>query len=138
MSGFPIRRMRRLRRTPAIRAMRRETRLAPDDFIYPLFVVERGDLAGPVSSMPGISRLRLGDLDREIESILSLVAVAWAGERGRVRASATPGRVAAAMGTWSKSRFSWHLRLLGRIGHTKHRQRAHHLRGPVQEAIDGA
>ncbi len=72
MSGFPMRRMRRLRRTPAIRALRRETRLTPDDFIYPLFVVERGDLAGPVSSMPGISRLRLGDLDREIESILSL------------------------------------------------------------------
>ena len=72
MSGFPIRRMRRLRRTPAIRAMRRETRLAPDDFIYPLFVVERGDLVGPVSSMPGISRLKLDDLDREIENILAL------------------------------------------------------------------
>ena len=69
---------------------------------------------------------------------VELVAVAWAGERGRVRASATPGRVPAAMGTWSKSRFSWHLRLLGRIGHSKHGQRAHHLRGPVQEAIDGA
>jgi len=72
MSGFPIRRMRRLRRTPAIRAMRRETRLTPDDFIYPLFVVERGDLAGLVSSMPGIPRLTLADLDREAESILSL------------------------------------------------------------------
>jgi porphobilinogen synthase len=72
MSGYPTRRMRRLRRTPAIRAMRRETRLTPDAFIYPLFVVERGDLAGPVSSMPGISRLTLADLDREIENILSL------------------------------------------------------------------
>jgi porphobilinogen synthase len=72
VSGYPTRRMRRLRRTPAIRAMRRETRLTPDDFIYPLFVVERRDLAGPVSSMPGISRLRLGDLDREIDSILGL------------------------------------------------------------------
>ena len=72
MSGYPHRRMRRLRRTPAIRAMRRETRLSPDDFIYPLFVVERGDLAGPVSSMPGVLRLTLDDLDREIESIVSL------------------------------------------------------------------
>ena len=72
MSGFPIRRMRRLRRTPAIRALRRERRLTPDDFIYPLFVVERGDLARPVSSMPGISRLNLDDLDREVENLLSL------------------------------------------------------------------
>ena len=72
MSGFPIRRMRRLRRTPAIRAMRRETRLASDNFIYPLFIVERGDLAGPVSSMPGVSQLKLDDLDREIENILAL------------------------------------------------------------------
>ncbi|MEK7756808.1 MAG: porphobilinogen synthase, partial [Planctomycetota bacterium] len=71
MSGYPTRRMRRLRRTPAIRAMRRETHLSADDFIYPLFVVERGDQAGPVSSMPGVSRLRIDDLDREVESILA-------------------------------------------------------------------
>jgi porphobilinogen synthase len=63
--------MRRLRRTPAIRALRRETRLTADDFIYPLFIVERDDQAGPVSSMPGVSRLRIDDLDREVESILS-------------------------------------------------------------------
>ncbi len=71
MSGYPTRRMRRLRRTPAIRALRRETRLTADDFIYPLFIVERDDQAGPVSSMPGVSRLRIDDLDREVESILS-------------------------------------------------------------------
>jgi porphobilinogen synthase len=35
-----IQRPRRLRRTEAIRAMVRETRLSPDDFIYPLFVCE--------------------------------------------------------------------------------------------------
>ncbi len=71
MSGYPRRRMRRLRRTPTIRAMRRETRLLADDFIYPLFIVDRGDQAGPVSSMPGVSRLRIEDLDREVEGILS-------------------------------------------------------------------
>jgi len=71
MSEYPTRRMRRLRRTPALRALRRETRLSADDFIYPLFVVERGDQAGPVSSMPGVSRLRIDDLDREVEGILS-------------------------------------------------------------------
>ena len=71
MNGYPARRMRRLRRTPEIRALRRETRLSADDFIHPLFVVERGDQAGPVSSMPGISRLKLDDLDREVEGILA-------------------------------------------------------------------
>ena len=71
-SAEPFRRLRRTRMTDALRSMVRETELSLNDFIYPLFVVERGDLAGPVSSMPGISRLRLGDLDREIESILSL------------------------------------------------------------------
>ncbi len=72
MNSYPQRRMRRMRRTPAIRALRRETHLSVDDFIYPLFVVERDDQAGPVSSMPDISRLKLDDLDREVESILAL------------------------------------------------------------------
>jgi len=71
MNGYPDRRMRRLRRTASIRALRRETRLSADDFIYPLFIVERGDQAGPVSSMPGVSRLRIDDLDREVEGILA-------------------------------------------------------------------
>ncbi len=71
MSGYPGRRMRRLRSTTAIRAMRRETQLSVDSFIYPLFVVERNDQAGPVSSMPGVFRLRIDDLDREVESILA-------------------------------------------------------------------
>ncbi len=61
--------MRRLRRTAQLRIMRRETRVTPDDLIYPLFVVERKDAAGPVSSMPGVHRHTLDTLAKEIEQV---------------------------------------------------------------------
>ncbi len=72
MSGFPQRRMRRLRRTPALRELRRETRLSPADFIHPIFVVEDRSSAAPVPSMPGVMRFSVDQLDREIESVVSL------------------------------------------------------------------
>jgi porphobilinogen synthase len=50
---FPAHRYRRLRRTPAIRRMVRETSLAPDDFIYPLFVTEGKGIRKEIASMPG-------------------------------------------------------------------------------------
>jgi porphobilinogen synthase len=53
-ASFPDRRMRRLRRTPALRRMVAETRLAPDDLIAPLFVREGIDEPQPVSSLPGV------------------------------------------------------------------------------------
>lgn len=46
-------RPRRLRRTAALRRMVRETRLAPDDFIYPLFIRHGRDVQTPISAMPG-------------------------------------------------------------------------------------
>lgn len=54
---FPLRRMRRLRSTPAIRAMVRETMLDPGDFILPLFVRPGERVNRPVSSMPGVSQM---------------------------------------------------------------------------------
>jgi porphobilinogen synthase len=57
--AYPIHRPRRLRRTPALRDMVRETTLAPSDFIYPLFVVEGRDVRRPIGSMPGIFNLSL-------------------------------------------------------------------------------
>jgi len=72
MSGYPQRRMRRLRRTPALRELRRETRLSPVDFIYPIFVVEDRSAAGPVPSMPGVMRFSIDQLDREIETVVSV------------------------------------------------------------------
>jgi porphobilinogen synthase len=51
--GFPAIRPRRLRRTAALRRMVRETTLAPEDFVYPLFVRPGSDIRQPIGSMPG-------------------------------------------------------------------------------------
>ncbi len=56
-SSFPSLRMRRLRRTPALRELVRETRLEASDLIYPMFVDDRGPARQPIASMPGIDRL---------------------------------------------------------------------------------
>jgi porphobilinogen synthase len=54
---YPEYRARRMRRTPALRRLTRETHLRADDFIYPLFVVPGKDVRKEVSSMPGIFNL---------------------------------------------------------------------------------
>jgi porphobilinogen synthase len=51
--NFPDYRPRRMRRTDGLRRMIRETRLAPDDFIYPLFCVPGAGVKKEVPSMPG-------------------------------------------------------------------------------------
>ena len=51
---FPARRLRRLRRTPALRRLVAETRLSPDDLIAPLFVREGIDAEQPIVSLPGV------------------------------------------------------------------------------------
>jgi porphobilinogen synthase len=51
--NYPDYRPRRMRRTENLRRMIRETRLAPEDFIYPLFVVPGSGVAKPISSLPG-------------------------------------------------------------------------------------
>ncbi|MEA2579316.1 MAG: porphobilinogen synthase [Actinomycetota bacterium] len=53
MAPFPEQRPRRMRRTPALRGLIRETTLAPSDLIAPLFVKEGIDAAVPIASMPG-------------------------------------------------------------------------------------
>jgi porphobilinogen synthase len=58
-------RPRRLRRTPAIRALVRETRLSPDNFIYPLFVCTGEGQRREVSSMPGVCQLSVDEAVRE-------------------------------------------------------------------------
>jgi porphobilinogen synthase len=59
------RRPRRLRRTEAIRALVRETRLTPDCFILPLFVCEGHGVRRAVSSMPGVSQLSVDEAVQE-------------------------------------------------------------------------
>jgi porphobilinogen synthase len=65
-------RPRRLRRTPALRDLERETTLAPDDFIVPLFVVPGSDVRAPIPSMPGIEQLSVDALAAEARSLVSL------------------------------------------------------------------
>jgi len=62
------RRPRRLRRTEAIRALVRETRLTADSFVYPLFVCEGRGVTRPISSMPGVSQLSVDEAVREAEA----------------------------------------------------------------------
>jgi porphobilinogen synthase len=57
VAPFPMSRPRRLRRTPQIRAMVRESTLTPADFILPIFVRDGEGIAEPVPSMPGVDRL---------------------------------------------------------------------------------
>ncbi len=59
---FPSVRMRRLRQSPALRSLVRETRLAPTDFIEPFFVTEGKGVRTPVGSMPGVSQLSIDEL----------------------------------------------------------------------------
>ena len=59
------RRGRRLRRSPGIRSMVRETRLSPENFIYPLFVCEGAGVRREVTSMPGVFNLSVDEAVRE-------------------------------------------------------------------------
>jgi porphobilinogen synthase len=69
VSTFPATRLRRLRRTGALRSLVRETRLDVADLVYPLFV-------GPESlrndELPALGRFSVDDLSREAEELLGL------------------------------------------------------------------
>ncbi len=56
MSTFPSTRLRRFRRTAALRALTRETRLSLDDFVYPLFVCPGEGVERPLEGLPGIAQ----------------------------------------------------------------------------------
>ncbi len=68
---FPLSRPRRLRRTPALRALVRETALSPVDFVYPLFV-RHGAGRTPIASMPGIAQLSVDEAVREAAAAYAL------------------------------------------------------------------
>ena len=65
-------RFRRLRRTEAIRSLVRETRLSPESFVYPLFVVPGEGVLAEIVSMPGQCHLSVDQLDREAQELRSL------------------------------------------------------------------
>jgi len=69
---FPGIRMRRMRRDDFSRRLMRETRLSPDDFIYPVFVLDGQSRREPVASMPGIARISIDGLLSEAEQCVAL------------------------------------------------------------------
>jgi porphobilinogen synthase len=64
--------LRRLRRSEALRALVRETKVEVGDLIYPLFVVEGSKIKQKISSMPGLYRLSNDLLPKEAEEIARL------------------------------------------------------------------
>jgi len=70
--SFPLVRMRRLRRSPALRRLVAETTLSPSDFVYPLFVVEGSGVVEEVPSMPGVNRYSIDTLGEECRRVQEL------------------------------------------------------------------
>ncbi|GIU85729.1 MAG: delta-aminolevulinic acid dehydratase [Acidimicrobiia bacterium] len=70
--GFPERRMRRLRRTPALRRLVAEHGLRVDDLVAPLFVKEGIDAPEPVASMPGVVQHTQESLRKEVRALAGL------------------------------------------------------------------
>ena len=70
--GFPKVRLRRLRRTPAIRDLLQETRLSVKDLVCPVFIQEGIDEPKEIELMPGIFRVPLKNLDRDIQELYDL------------------------------------------------------------------
>ena len=70
--GFPVRRLRRLRRTPALRRLVAEARLGPDDLVAPLFVREGVVEPVPIASMPGQVQHSLDSVVVEAKRLVSL------------------------------------------------------------------
>ena len=70
--AFPITRLRRLRRSEALRSMVRETRLTPEAFVYPLFVCPGEAVRKPIGSMPGVFNLSIDRLIDEARDAHSL------------------------------------------------------------------
>ena len=69
---FPQRRLRRLRRTPALRRMIAETHLTPADLIAPLFVREGIDDPQPIASLPGVVQHTRASLTQEVKELVDL------------------------------------------------------------------
>jgi porphobilinogen synthase len=69
---FPLYRPRRLRESPLLRSMVRETALRADDFVYPLFAVHGRGVREPIGSMPGQYRLSIDELLKECKDAASM------------------------------------------------------------------
>jgi porphobilinogen synthase len=70
--GFPKVRLRRLRRTPAIRDLLQETRLSVKDLVCPVFIQEGIDEPKEIELMPGVFRVPLKNLSRDVKELYDL------------------------------------------------------------------
>jgi len=70
--GYPISRPRRLRLTPTLRAMLRETTLRPDDFISPLFIRPGEKIQREIGSMPGVYQWSVDWLPQVVTNLAEL------------------------------------------------------------------
>jgi porphobilinogen synthase len=70
--SFPTTRMRRNRFSEFSRRMVRETELTPADFIFPVFIIEGQNKREIIDSMPGIFRMTVDELEREVDELLKL------------------------------------------------------------------
>src|SRR5215218_6876982 len=72
MPSFPAYRPRRLRRTPALRSLVRETVLVPSQLVLPLFVRPGTGLRQPVPSMPGVAQTSVDELLNDARAAAAL------------------------------------------------------------------
>ena len=70
--SFPALRMRRMRRSDAMRRLVRETRLSRDDLVLPLFAVPGSGVREAVTSMPGVFRLSADQIAEEAKAVADL------------------------------------------------------------------
>ena len=70
--SFPARRLRRLRRTPALRRLVAEAAVSVDDVVAPLFVREGIDAPEPIASMPGVVQHTRESLRKEARELADL------------------------------------------------------------------
>jgi len=69
---FPLYRPRRLRESPLLRSMVRETSLRVDDFVYPLFAIHGRGVREPIGSMPWQYRLSIDEMLKECKDAASM------------------------------------------------------------------
>jgi porphobilinogen synthase len=72
VSAFPATRLRRLRRTDALRSLVRETRLSLDDVVAPMFACPGDGAVRPVEGLPGIAQRSVDELVREAAELHAL------------------------------------------------------------------
>ena len=72
MSNYPIRRMRRLRRTPALRRLVQETHLVPAQLVWPLFAAHGEGVRREVAVLPGVHQASVDELVKDAERATAL------------------------------------------------------------------